>query len=165
MNEMWDQMSAELRAENQDIFIAYHDRIARKEFDSDEMEPQFGNAERKMVALPPSLRHCFDDAIMNKAPSDVYVAVPSALTRLRIALLTFVPTGWREYFIQRKYKHNIASILKVWTTLRCQLKKLLSKESFITAQIDENSPCNKHKTNCFLYIFCYVNAAIDCTAL
>lgn len=113
MNEMWDQMSAELRAENQDIFIAYHDRIARKEFDSDEMEPQFGNAERKMVALPPSLRHCFDDAIMNKAPSDVYVAVPSALTRLRIALLTFVPTGWREYFIQRKYKHNIASILKV----------------------------------------------------
>ena len=113
INEMWDQMSAELRAENQDIFIAYHDRIARKEFDSDEMEPQFGNAERKMVALPPSLRHCFDDAIMNKAPSDVYVAVPSALTRLRIALLTFVPTGWREYFIQRKYKHNIASILKV----------------------------------------------------
>ena len=29
---MWDQMSEELRAENQEIFIAYHDRVAGKEF-------------------------------------------------------------------------------------------------------------------------------------
>ena len=127
MNEMWDQMSAELRTENQDIFIAYHDRVARKEFDSDEMDPQFGGgAERKIGALAPSLRHCFDDAMMSKAPSDVYVAVPSTVTRLRIALLAFAPTGWREYFIQRKYKHNIANILKVWTAPvhRCQLGKV-----------------------------------------
>lgn len=113
MNEMWDQMSNELRAENQDIFIAYHDRVARKEFDSDEMTPHFDKDHQRAIRMPVPLRHCFDDALMNKAPSDVYVAVPTALTRLRIGLLACVPTGWREYFVQRKYKHNIANILKV----------------------------------------------------
>ena len=110
---MWDQMSEELRRENQQIFIAHHDRVARTEFDCDaQMDARFRDSET-VSSMPPYLRHCFDDALMNKAPSDVYVAVPTCLTRFRIGLLACIPSGWRQYIIQRKYKQNIANILKV----------------------------------------------------
>ena len=43
----------------------------------------------------------------------VYVAVPCFATRFRNGLLALLPAGFRQYIIQRKYKHNIANILRV----------------------------------------------------
>ena len=108
MNEMWDQMSAALRSENQKIFVAYHDRVAREEINVDEID-----SARQVVELPPYLRQCFEDALLSRNPSDVYVAVPTCFTRFRIAFLSCLPFGWRQYIILRKYKHHIANILKV----------------------------------------------------
>ncbi len=129
MNEMWNEMSPELRLANQEIFIAYHDRVAKSQFEELDMEDLMdtrsnssggsGGSSNRMghqnnrVAMPDYLRRCFDDAMMSKSPSDVYVAVPSCATSFRIGLLAIIPSGWREYFVQRKYKHNIANILKV----------------------------------------------------
>lgn len=122
MNEMWNEMTPELRLANQDIFIAYHDRVAKsqsEELDMDEMGVSYNSSrpnshcDARRSVMPVYLRRCFDDALMNKSPSDVYVAVPSCATSFRIGLLAVIPSGWREYFIQRKYKHNIANILRV----------------------------------------------------
>ena len=117
MNEMWDQMSPELRLENQEIFIAYHDRVAKEEIDLDVLESSSGHScagpAQPADILSPYLRRCFDDALLSKSPSDVYVAVPTLLTRCRNGFLTCLPYGLRQYIVQRKYKHNIANLLKV----------------------------------------------------
>lgn len=109
---MWNEMSPELRLANQDIFIAYHDRVAKsksEELDMDDLE----NKAQSSPTIPIYLRRCFDDALLTKSPSDVYVAVPGCTTRLRIGFLFCLPSGLRQYIVQRKYKHNIANILKV----------------------------------------------------
>ena len=114
---MWDQMSPELRLENQEIFIAYHDRVAKEEFEMDggasTASGSSGSGHHDALDLSPYLRRCFDAALLCKSPSDVYVAVPSRLTRLRNAALACLPYDLRQYIIQRKYQHNIANILRV----------------------------------------------------
>lgn len=112
MNEMWNEMTPELRLANQEIFIAYHDRVAKLKSEELDMEDMHTTA-NQIQTIPIYLRRCFDDALLTKSPSDVYVAVPGCATRCRIGLLFFIPSGLRQYIIQRKYKHNIANILKV----------------------------------------------------
>ena len=78
---MWDQMSPELRLANQEIFIAYHDRVAQKldmDDDADSTSAASGAAGSKdgrdaeaSASLPPHLRHCFDEALLSKSPSQV----------------------------------------------------------------------------------------------
>lgn len=113
MNEMWNEMTPELRLANQEIFIAYHDRVAKTKSEELDMEDVDVANRVQAASIPVYLRRCFDDALMTKSPSDVYVAVPTCSTRLRIGLLFCIPSGLRQYIVQRKYKHNIANILKV----------------------------------------------------
>ncbi|KAI9562381.1 hypothetical protein GHT06_013346 [Daphnia sinensis] len=113
MNEMWNEMTPELRLANQDIFIAYHDRVAKSKSEELEMDDMETATRAQAPTIPVYLCRCFDDALMAKSPSDVYVAVPGCATRFRISLLFCIPSGLRQYIVQRKYKHNIANILKV----------------------------------------------------
>ena len=110
---MWNEMTPELRLANQEIFIAYHDRVAKSKSEELDMDDMESTTKAQSPTIPVYLRRCFDDALMTKSPSYVYVAVPSCATRFRIGLLFFVPSGLRQYIVQRKYKHNIANILKV----------------------------------------------------
>jgi hypothetical protein len=107
MNEMWNEMSLEQRTEFQEVFISYHSSVAKLDLEDTD------NSSQDKSTMPVYLRRCFDDAIHSKRPSDIYVAVPTHTNRIRIGLVACIPIGWREYFIQRKYKHNIAKILKV----------------------------------------------------
>ncbi len=104
---MWNEMSLEQRTEFQEVFISYHSSVAKLDLEDSD------NLSQDKSTMPAYLRRCFDDAIFSKCPSDIYVAVPTHTNRIRIGLVACIPIGWREYFIQRKYKHNIAKILKV----------------------------------------------------
>lgn len=111
---MWNEMTAELRLANQDVFIAYHDRLAKSK--SAELDVEDVDANSKMPdssMIPAYLRRCFDHALTSSSPSDVYVAVPSCGSHVRINLCNCLPAVWREQMTQRKYKHNVANVLKV----------------------------------------------------
>lgn len=108
---MWNEMTAELRLANQDVFIAYHDRLAKSK--SAELEVDNGEKMLESPLIPAYLRRCFDQALTSSSPSDVYVAVPNCASHMRINLFSCLPSTWKQYVTQRKYKHNVANVLKV----------------------------------------------------
>ena len=108
--------------DNQQIFISYHDIMAKLDLEDTE------NLNEEKTTLPVSLRRCFDNAIYSKSPSSVYRPASNRFRIGHVQWLACIPSiGWREYFIQKKYKHNIAKILKIWL-------QLLTKKSNIRIQ-------------------------------
>eukprot|EP00092_Neocalanus_flemingeri_P021658 GFUD01023493.1.p1 GENE.GFUD01023493.1~~GFUD01023493.1.p1 ORF type:complete len:356 (+),score=119.13 GFUD01023493.1:51-1118(+) len=103
MNQMWGDMTDDNREEYKQFFLAYHDTVAKSGFTGHRIKP--------LSVLPSSLISGFELALLAKVPDKMYRLMPTWRTRIKMIILGFVPGGWVQSFMHRRYTKSIPPVL------------------------------------------------------
>lgn len=95
MNLMWGEMGEKSREEYKQFFLAYHDRVARSGFTGHRVKP--------LYSLPCSLLRGFEEALLAKVPDRTYMLLPSLQNRVKMVLLSLLPTVLAQRVLARRY--------------------------------------------------------------
>jgi len=99
MNEMWSEMDCEAREEYKQYFVAYHDSVAKSGFTGQRRKP--------LSVLPSSFLTSFQAALLEQNPSKSYLLMPSHFSRIKMTILTLLPTTLSEYIIASRYRKSM----------------------------------------------------------
>lgn len=99
MNEMWSEMDVSARHEYQNYFTAYHDSVAKSGFTGERRKP--------LTNLPQTFLTSFQAALLQKNPNGRYLLMPSTSSRIRMTLMTLLPSMVSDYVIAARYRKSL----------------------------------------------------------
>lgn len=102
MNQMWADMTDMVREEYRQYFIAYHDNVARMGFTGSRVKP--------LLRLPASLMKGFEQALLTKVPEKQYLLMPTLLSRIKMVLLSCLPSALAQHLLAARYQRSIPRV-------------------------------------------------------